>query len=100
MPASVVGRDSELGALRDFVSSISDGASVLVLEGEAGMGKTTLWRACVEVAESDGLLVLRAQPSESESALSFSALGDLLDPVLDEALAPLPEGQRSAVMRA
>ena len=73
---------------------------MLVLEGEAGMGKTTLWRACVEIAESEALLVLRAEPSESESALSFSALGDLLDPVLDEALAPLPEGQRSAVMRA
>jgi DNA-binding CsgD family transcriptional regulator len=100
MPAAVVGRDAELRSLRDFVTGISDGASALVLEGEAGMGKTTLWRAGVEAAESAGLRVLRAEPAESETALSFSGLGDLLDPVLDEALRPLPGGQRSALARA
>ena len=100
MPAVVVGRDAELASIRDFVTGISDGASALVLEGEAGMGKTTLWRAGVEAAESAGLCVLQAEPAESETALSFSGLGDLLDPVLDEALAPLPAGQRSALARA
>ncbi len=64
------------------------------------MGKTTLWRAGVEAAEAAGLCVLQAQPAESETALSFSGLGDLLDPVLDEALEPLPAGQRSALARA
>ena len=100
MPAVVVGRDAELASISDFVARISDGASALVLEGEAGMGKTTLWRAGVETAETAGLTVLRAEPAESETALSFSGLGDLLDPVLDEALAPLPEAQRSALSRA
>jgi DNA-binding CsgD family transcriptional regulator len=100
MPAVVVGRGAELGSLGDFVSSISDGASTLVLEGEAGMGKTTLWRAGVDAAEAEGLCVLQAQPAESETALSFSGLGDLLDPVLDEALEPLASGQRSALARA
>ncbi|MGH3129041.1 MAG: ATP-binding protein [Gaiellaceae bacterium] len=100
MSTSVVGRDAELGALRDFVTGISDGASALVLEGEAGMGKTTLWRAGVEDALHAGLCVLRAEPAESETALSFSGLGDLLDPVLEEALEPLPAGQRSALARA
>jgi hypothetical protein len=38
----------------------------LVLEGEADMGKTTLWRAAVEHAEDAGLLVLQAQPIDSE----------------------------------
>ena len=100
MPALIVGRDVELASTRDFVTSISDGASALVLEGEAGMGKTTLWRAGVEAAEGAGLCVLQAEPAESETALSFSGLGDLLDPVLDEALEPLPAGQRSALARA
>lgn len=100
MPAVVVGRDEELTALRDFVAGISDGAAALVLEGEAGMGKTTLWRAGVEAAETAGLCVLQAEPAESETALSFSGLGDLLDPVLDEALAPLAAAQRSALARA
>jgi DNA-binding CsgD family transcriptional regulator len=96
----IVGRDAELASLSDFVAGIADGASALVLEGEAGMGKTTLWRGGVEAAESAQCCVLQAQPAESETTLSFSGLGDLLDPVLDEALAPLAPGQRSALARA
>jgi DNA-binding CsgD family transcriptional regulator len=100
MPAVVVGRDAELAALTEFIAGVADGAAALVLEGAAGMGKTTLWRFGVEAAEANGLCVLQAQPSESETALSFSGLGDLLDPVLDEALQPLPAGQRAALSRA
>ncbi|MBM2823613.1 MAG: transcriptional regulator, luxR family, partial [Thermoleophilia bacterium] len=100
MPSDVVGRDAELAVLRDFLASVSDGASALVLQGEAGVGKTTLWRAGVAEAEQHGLRVLQALPAESETALSFSGIGDLLDPVLDEALAPLPTGQRRALSRA
>jgi len=100
MPAVVVGRDAELASIRAFVAGIADGASALVLEGEAGMGKTTLWRAGVEHAQQAGLRVLLAEPAESETALSFSGLGDLLDPVLEDALEPLPAGQRSVLSRA
>jgi DNA-binding CsgD family transcriptional regulator len=100
MQPRIVGRDSELASTRDFVSGISEGASVLVLEGEAGMGKTTLWWAGVEHAQQAGLRVLLAEPAASETALSFSGLGDLLDPVLDEALEPLSGAQRSALTRA
>ena len=96
----VVGRDAELASLHDFVKRVMAGTAALVLDGEAGMGKTTLWRAGVEAAETAGLCVLQAEPAESETALSFSGLGDLLDRVLDEALAPLPVGQRSALARA
>jgi DNA-binding CsgD family transcriptional regulator len=100
MRASVVGRDAELAALEKFLASIPDGATVLVLEGEAGMGKTTLWRRGAADAEARGWRVLQALPAESETAIGYSALGDLLDPVLDEALAPLPLGQRSALSHA
>ena len=100
MPASVLGRDAELASLRDFVERAASGAAALVLEGEAGMGKTTLWRAAVEHAEGVGLTVLHAQPVESETTLSYAGIGDLLDPVLDEALVPLPAVQRRALSRA
>jgi len=96
----VVGRDSELASARDFVVGISDGAAALVLEGVAGVGKTTLWSAAVAEAEDGGLRVLRALPAESETALSFAGVGDLLEPVLEEALAGLPAGQRNALSRA
>ena len=98
--SGVVGRDAELSAIRAFVESISDGAAALVLEGEAGMGKTTLWSAGVAFADEQSRLVLEARPAESEIALTFCALGDLLHAVLDDALAPLPEGQKRALSRA
>ena len=100
MSAAIAGRDTELVALREFVAGIPDGAAALVLEGDAGMGKTTLWHAGIAEAEERGLRVLQALPAESETSLSFAGLGDLLDGVLDEALAPLPGGQRSALSRA
>ncbi len=100
MQAAVSGRDAELASIVDFVARVADGAAALVLEGEPGMGKTTLWRAGVDAAEEQGLRVLRSAPAESETVLSFSGLGDLLDPVLDEALAALPAAQRAALSRA
>ena len=54
--------DAELRSPRDFVERVAGGAVALVLEGEAGMGKTTLWRAAVEHAEGLGLTVLRRTP--------------------------------------
>jgi DNA-binding CsgD family transcriptional regulator len=96
----IVGRDVELAALQDFIAGVPKGASALALEGEAGMGKTTLWTAGVAAGAERGLLVLQARPSESETALSFAALGDLLDHALERALTPLPEGQRRALSRA
>jgi DNA-binding CsgD family transcriptional regulator len=94
---AVSGRASELAALRAFVESVPDAAAALVLEGEAGMGKTTLWRAGVAEVEAAGFRLLQAVPAESETTLSFSGIGDLLDPVLDETLAALPSGQKRAL---
>ena len=100
MSPGVVGRDAELASLRGFVSSIPAGAVVLPLEGDAGVGKSTLWAAGLEDAAERGFRVLAARPAESEMALSFSGIGDLLDPVLDEALAPLSAAQNRALSRA
>jgi DNA-binding CsgD family transcriptional regulator len=96
----IVGRDAELASLRDFVASVSDGAAALVLQGDAGVGKTTLWTEGVAHAEVQGLRVLQARPAESETTFSFSGLGDLLQPVVDEALAALPDPQRRALALA
>ena len=100
MTVAVSGRDPELASLHGFVASVADAAAALVLEGDAGMGKTTLWRAGVAEVEAAGFRILQAVPAESETALSFSGIGDLLDPVLDEALAALPAGQRRALLLA
>ena len=93
MSTGVVGRDTELASVRGFVSSIPEGALALALEGEAGIGKTTLWQAGLDEAGDRAFRILVARPAESETALSFSGIGDLLDTVLDEALAALPAGR-------
>jgi DNA-binding CsgD family transcriptional regulator len=100
MSPGVVGRDAELASLREFVSRIPEGAVALALEGDAGAGKTTLWEAGLDDAGARGFRLLVARPAESESTLSFSGIGDLLDPVLEEALAPLSAAQHRALSRA
>src|SRR5579862_2932591 len=40
----VIGRDPELAAVATFVAGLGGAFAQLTLEGEAGIGKTTLWR--------------------------------------------------------
>jgi acetyl-CoA acetyltransferase family protein len=68
-------------------SAIVDGAAaMLVLEGDAGIGKSTLWQAAVEAARGRGLVVLASRPAEAERVLVHAGLCDLLEHVADEAL--------------
>jgi hypothetical protein len=93
----VVGRERELSLLDGFLGSFADGFAVLALEGEPGIGKTTVWQEGMRRAEAGGLLALSCRPAESEARLSFVGLGDLLSPVPDGALAALPDRQRAAL---
>lgn len=93
----ILGRDPELAELRRFVESVPAGPSALVLEGIAGIGKTTLWEAGVTAARDDRCRVLSSRAAQSEAKLSYTALGDLLEGVLDDALPELPEPQRRAL---
>jgi DNA-binding CsgD family transcriptional regulator len=94
--AGILGRAVEIAAIDDFLEGRADGARVLVLEGEPGIGKTTLWRWAAANAESRGISVLRAQPTEAEQGLAFATLGDILAHVHDE-IGALPEPQRRAL---
>jgi DNA-binding CsgD family transcriptional regulator len=96
MADSLIGRNEELNAVRAFLSTPRDGPAVVVLEGEAGIGKTTLWEAVI-ASEKPRRQVLRARPAESEMALSFAGLSDLLGGVLEDALPDLPPPQRRAL---
>ena len=95
--ASVVGRESELEAVERLITGGRSGFAGLVLEGEAGIGKTTVWREAVRAAESSGCTVLRSRPAEAEARLAFASLADLLDPIDAERLSELPEPQRHAI---
>jgi DNA-binding NarL/FixJ family response regulator len=95
--AEIVGRDRELRIGEAFVRDLAAGPALLRIEGEAGIGKSTLWEAIAELASAAGLTVLRAQPTAAETALTFSALADLLGTVPDAELEPLPAVQRRAM---
>src|SRR5919204_2093739 len=89
-----IGRDAELARLRAFLERRpEDGAAALVLEGEAGIGKTALWQATTEAAHERGFRVLQARPSEAERTLSFAGLADLLGDA-HELIEQLPPVQR------
>jgi DNA-binding CsgD family transcriptional regulator len=96
MADPLIGRDEELHAVRAFLSSSRDSPALVLLDGEAGIGKTTVWEAVVAAEEPRGL-VLRARPAAAEMALSFAGLSDLLTGVLDAALPALPAPQRRAL---
>src|SRR5262245_10583064 len=93
----VVGRDSELKAVYGFLTDVSHGPQIQIVEGVAGSGKTTLWNAGVAEADRRGFRVLSARPSDSETGMSFAALDDLFYDVVDEVLPSLPEPQRRAL---
>ena len=97
--AHAVGREQELAAIDEFLLALGASGAVVV-EGEPGIGKTTVWQATVEGAEARGLRVLRAAPAQSEAELAFSSLADLLGPALEDVVGELPPPQRSALEAA
>jgi DNA-binding CsgD family transcriptional regulator len=94
--ATVVGRDRELAEIGEFLALEAGGARTLLIEGEAGIGKTTLWRYGVDEAEERGMRVLAVTAGISETDLAFVALGDLLEDALDD-IGALPGPQRRAL---
>ena len=78
----------------------SNGAAGLALEGEPGIGKTTLWRDAVASAGRRGFGVIATAPAEPDAALAFAGLGDLFDGLPETTLDRLPDPQRRALAAA
>ena len=93
----LVGRQAELASLDGFLARLEGGSCGLFLEGEAGIGKTRLWREGIERAQERGLAVLSTRPGETEAKLGFAGLSDLLGDVLEVTLPRLPSPQRRAL---
>src|SRR5687767_15700078 len=82
--AQPIGRDAELSTLYGFLDRVERLPGAILLDGEPGVGKTTLVDAAVSGAEERAYRILACGPAEAEVALSFSALRDLLDPAFDD----------------
>ena len=94
----LVGRDDELTAIIGVLDSVQLPGAV-VLPGEAGIGKTTLWLAGIDAAAARGYRILSSRPSGAETRFSFAGLSDLLTDA-GHVIAELPPIQRRALEAA
>ncbi|OBI81940.1 LuxR family transcriptional regulator [Mycobacterium sp. E740] len=99
MVSGVVERPAEFRSVTEFLRSAVDAPAGLVIEGEAGVGKTTLWLAGISAARERGFEVLTARAGQAETTLAYAAVADILGGVASEAFADLPQVQRLAVDR-
>lgn len=89
------GRDAECGTLRGMIATVQSGShQVLVLRGEAGVGKTALLRYVSEVAS--GFRCVQVAGVESDMELAFAGLQQLCAPLMDR-FDELPQPQREAL---
>ena len=98
-PAPIIGREAGLARLRGLVDPGPQASRILVVTGEAGMGKTVLLADATDRARLAGMRVLSVTGRESESKLAFAGLHQLLRPVLSGA-AGLPGRQAQALLGA
>jgi DNA-binding CsgD family transcriptional regulator len=91
----LVGRDAERARLLGLLADAREGRSgVLVVSGEAGVGKTALLDDAVGGA--DGMRVVRVVGIESEASMPFGTLFDVCRPFLGS-IGDLPDRQRRAL---
>lgn len=92
-------RPAEEQALGEFLAAAATEPSALMVDGEAGIGKTTLLTAGLERARKRGIRVLLARAVDAGSVLAYRALADLLSDVESSIWADLPVPQRTAIDR-
>jgi DNA-binding CsgD family transcriptional regulator len=97
MAEPIIGRRSEVKALARFVDAVPAGGRALLIEGDAGIGKTALLHEGVRGAHAAGFRVLTARTAAAEAQMAFATIGDLFTPTLDDTLPSLAPVQQRAV---
>jgi DNA-binding CsgD family transcriptional regulator len=73
-------RDGEIALIENLIAATAAGeGGLLVVEAEAGVGKTELLRAAGTLGEAAGLRVLRARGSELDRPFAFGLVRQLLE---------------------
>lgn len=75
----LVGREAEWEAIQVVYGQARDGGRVLVLEGEAGIGKTRLANEFLDWAQQQGARVLRLRWYEGEAGLAYGPFTQALE---------------------
>ena len=92
----IVGREREWSVIELFLGRAAEGPRALVIEGAAGIGKSTLWLEAVDTARERGFGVLASRPAETEALLANVVLGDLFGTIGPDDLATLASPRRHA----
>ncbi|MBW3608787.1 MAG: AAA family ATPase [Actinobacteria bacterium] len=79
----LIERESELALIEARIGGIGDGhETFLAIQGEAGIGKTSLFKAARRWAAAQGLRVLSARGSDLESEFAFGVVRQALEPAV------------------
>ncbi|MGH2454720.1 MAG: AAA family ATPase, partial [Candidatus Limnocylindria bacterium] len=100
MSSDLVGRDRELAEVRRWLEEAGRAPSGLVILGEPGIGKTSVWEQVGREAAAGGWRLLVCRCVKSEAQLSYAALGDLLRDVLPKLLDRMAPPRRRALAAA
>jgi DNA-binding CsgD family transcriptional regulator len=99
MDSGLIGREGAVAEVSAFLAAKSKAPAALAITGDAGIGKTVVWKHSVRTA-CQSSRVLACQPAPAERPLAFSALDDLFAEVADEVLPVLPGPRRRVVEAA
>jgi DNA-binding CsgD family transcriptional regulator len=92
----LIGRDTDLGVVRDFVGFAATGGAALLLTGEPGVGKTVVLDFAEGLARASGTMLLHVTGLECEAQVGMAGLDRLLTP-LRPRLPTLPDGAGDAL---
>jgi DNA-binding NarL/FixJ family response regulator len=93
----LVGRGAELDRVREFLSRGQEGPRAMIIRGEAGIGKTSLWRAAIDSDDVRQLRVLSMRCVEAELPLGLAGLADLLQDAFPVVADELADHERSTL---
>jgi DNA-binding CsgD family transcriptional regulator len=100
MAVEIIGRREELLAFDGFFEALPAGGQALLLEGDAGIGKSALWQEGNRLARERGFRVLTSRSAHSETQIAFATIGDLFASAVEDTLSQLTQVQRRALETA
>jgi DNA-binding CsgD family transcriptional regulator len=95
----VIGRTNTLAAVSDILKTSKASGRTVLVEGDPGIGKTTLLDLVAHEAADEGFHILRCSAVDTDATVGFAALHELLHPLLGLVEA-LPLRQRQALLSA
>ena len=82
MAGEVIGRQKELLALEAFLAALSAGGQALLLEGDAGIGKSALWHEGLRLARERSFRLLTARAANSETNRPLSSPASFIERIM------------------